>query len=1104
MGEYTNETGFSGILIHSPKIDPDFWSGSASACTQAGPAPGQAVPQQAGTRALVSAAGTGTTSEYSIKSLRGGGIGYGSWGWAIVTGGVVGTYAGLNFPNFAQDLRNSGADSTETVGTPAMVTTKTGRVVQLWCEHTIATSVKKVCSSYTDDLITWTGADSSNILLSTSTLSAAYYGVTLDNVNCVGAFYDEEREVVQAFVRVDSPASTGFSQVWLFESSDDGATWTLVQTDTLAEVVSFTYTAKTPVIGKTGGTMVMFLPDDDGSYDGTHERITQLASSDNGRTWIALDSGLHPYYNLRLTHRDGKILLSAQSAPSDEMSMLEMPSVYVLVRDESWTDTGVGPANTHDVIFMHGKLWLFYTAPTKYKLYVYCTDASLSDWNEIGHHPLDFDSAAYNVDIEFLRVTPALGGAAASFSLKDTGVPSAQRGRMYTLRCGGWSYITLPASKPTVGAQGRIAFGSATSGSPGAYYLVDSQTWYGTLDPVTQGWTVSGTGTDASGMTAGDSPYRSVSTTAGQSRYWSISPSGDLTKGVLLYIDVQVSTGGSLSSNDSAVRVVMSDGVTEYNLSLRVTASGCELHDNIGGADASLTGVIPTARTAFILAFRQTDPGNEATATVYSVGYSAFDAYFAWAERATLVCDAKTTAPAASFKIERGVIAAGSGVSIEQKWYAFHYLMACGIPEVDDLSTGFDSSSQLYGAPMTDTFTEIRNGLTIAWSGGPAKRNETWLLSPRFNYAKEHVYPQLYPSPRTGWRATDDSTDSVLQWTLNSYDAPEGIGQASLGLYLRGINVPELTLDGYTAAGSWQNILDIDVAAGLNSLPYRVGVTGTTRAPYLTVNMSGSGGAVRFIHENEFAGGYIGIGGAHYKIDRHTSGTWSTSAGKKPCFFLSETNWSTAVATTGTCYILPPNVFAVAHGLGTTEFRRLRLTIPAGSTYEGYHKLDKLVLGPVYIFDKRYSKGRVFGSTPNTTTSTSQSGVNSYVVNGPSSRYVRFAWVDGHDTSNLYRTSVEPDYLVIEDGVTGAEDALATRGALSSDLLALNEWMNGQGWPVVYIADIEPADGTDVTTCDRDVIYGRIQGGVEVSSVMGSERADEVVNIGEMTIKEDV
>lgn len=1105
MSAIHNDKGFSALIVQSPKVDPDFWSGTASACTEAGPRPGQAIPDQTGTRAVPSTHGESSTTVYSLQALRGGNPGYGSWGWAIVTGGVVGTYAGLNFPNFAQDIRNSGCESAATVGTPAVVTTSSGRVVEVWCQNITASSVKSVCCSYSDDLITWVGYDASIKLISTSSLAATYYGVAIDNVNCVAAYWDAEREIVQAWVRVTAPYASGFSQVYLFESTDEGATWSLVQSDTLSEVLAFTYTARSPVVEKVGGALLMLMGDDDGSYDGTHERVTQLVSQDRGRTWIAIDSGLSPYYNLRVVRRNGRLLVSALGAPSDDIYVLEITSAYDLVRDGTWVGTGLGTASTHEIVYIHGKLWALYVGAAKYKVYLYSTDATLDSWEEVGHHPISFESATTAVDIDYFRATPALGGIAAAFSFTDTGVPSAERGRLYTARLGGWSCLTLPATRSVVGAQGRIAFAPSTS--PGAYYLVDSQTWYGNVNPTamaTNPWTAAGTGTDTSGMSAGNSPYWSISTAAGQSRYHTIAPTGTLSKGVLCYLDMKVGTGGSLSSNDSAVRIIISDGVTEYNVSLRLTDAGCELHDNIGGADAALTGITPTLRTAFLLAFRETSAGVAATATVYSVGYSAFDAYFNWGTRATLTCSPKTASPAAGFSIERGVIAAGSAVAITQEWYAFHYLMATGVPDIDDLATGFSPATMLYGAPMTHTPTEIRNGLLVSWNGGAAKKGETWSVAPRFDYSKEHVYPQLYPSPRTGWRATGDGSDSVFQWTLNSDDAPEGLGQSAWGIYLQGVNVPEVEFAGYTAAGSWSVISDLDLTAGLSSLPYRVGVRGTTRAPYLTVNMAGTGGATRFIHENEFAGGYIIISGVSYLIDRNTSGTWSVTDGKKPCFFLNETGWDNTIATTGTCAILPPAGLWVINGLGTTEYRRLKITIPAYATYENYHKLDKVVIGPAYIFDKRYSQGRVLGSRANTTTSTSVSGDRTHVNNGPNARYVQFAWMEGCPTVNVYDASREPDYVVIEDGVTGEENALATRGAHPSDLLGLHEWMGGAGWPVVYVADIEPSEGYDQTQCNRDFVYGRLAGDISITAIAGTERHDEVQTVGQLEIQEDV
>lgn len=1100
---YTRKDGYSAVVVPSEEISPETWSGTAAGCPEAGPRPGQAVPDQAGTRMIVSTGGQQDDTVYRVRMQRGGYAGDAEFAWAVVTNGTTGTYRGCNLPNFAQDLRHCGVSLTGTTATPAVCTTGSGRVVVIWAELVVGTGVT-VYASYSDDLVTWTGYNGLIGIWSEDPDSDFYTGVTTDSADCVAARWDADREVVQVWIRIEDPATGaggGQHQFYLYESADEGETWDLVQRNVLAEPWVEDGTPRTPVIGKVAGTLVLLQPNDDvSSY------VAQWVSSDHGRTFDLLRSDAHTYRQHRLCEHAGRLFLAAIEDTTD-VCVVELQSAYDIVHDATLSSIGSPTASgSLSICSQHGRLYILCTGQTTNYSVAVRASVDGSDWDIIGHDLLSFEATGNHVDVDALACTPAEGGICLVMRLSDTGTDSDLRGRLFAMRCGGWATVTLPPTSSATIGPGRLSFGPANAAA-GAYFIAEQVTWYPALLPDSLTYTTSGTGTAAIGLSAGDSPKMTITAAAGTRKYYEDHFTGDLTKGILVYFDMSVNEGGSITSNDSAVRLVLSDGVTEYNATIRISADdGITLKDNVGGASVSL-GVLPgatTDRRACIAAIREIDPGTAAQLVVYLVRYSTYatDGHLGYTTLGSISLDPDGT-PSADSYVQFGVIGAGSAVDIEQDWYAFHYIAVAGLGGIHDLAGSWSSPAMLGGAPASGIPTEIRGGLRVSFGGGPAKLGETYLIEPRHDYAVEHIYPTAYPSPREEYRSTADSAEVTLSWTWDSVnDWGMGLGSSTWVLALIGTNAHSFVWEGYTAASTWETILTIDSATEFASLPYRVPVHGSVRGPYVTVNTGGSGSASRYIHENELVGGTLVIGSNRHRIIRNTSGTWSTSVGKKPCIYVDPDGWDTATASTGTCSIWPPNVIAIKHGMGNTFYRRIRVRIPAQDTWSGDFRIGQMIMGGATVFGRKHSFGRTETMEPGGVVTDLAGGARASVVAAPP-RYVHtFAWSDGFSTRQLYETALDPDYLTIGSSL-GVDHAAATRDDAHTVLQGLVSRTDGAHVPVLWLPAIEYAGAStsQIITDPHLFCYGRVTSAVSLSMPIGTEGADEIVQVGEVRVE---
>ena len=1128
MGQFTREDGYGGLLIPDERISPATWASTSADYTEAGPRPGQAVPALTTTRAALRTHGAQGDATYNVQATRGGYGRNAAFSWSQVTAGTETARRGWNSPNFAQDLLflGGGVSADETAGTPACITLASGRMVWIYVLRNTAHSppTNAVCVTYTDlfTLADVVGTDASSILIHDDSAGGyynteAYYGSIPDGLDCVCARWDDELSIAQVWIRVVGPY--GGRQFFLFESAD-AVTWTLSQRDCCESAFTETEILRPPAVARMGGvTTIVQLDNDNVSTFKVH----QLISYDGGRNF-SIPHGMQDtdYQEVALCEHLGTVVAAARNGSTNAVhtgiigSLADDFALVELVDMES-------PNEGYDISLcsMNGLVWFA------------CIDADGLDvtmrssrtgesgaWLALGYNPISFESAASGLASNYVKIQPGLGGLVLTLAPVGSNVPDELDGHLVGIRCGGWASVTLPAGGDDSATTARVAFGpiSGIGSEPNGHATYYPLTLPEDLDrggsPI---WSYSATGAPTA-PTIDASLSNGVRlkvplTAAGsvKSHQWTSSFDCDIDDGAMVYFDGNVSIS---TNNDTYIRADVYDGTQTWGCVLRFGPGSSAVFADAGGTDSVTLGAV-TTRCQYLIAMRRAQAGDtDAVATLYRSTTVTADDRFGWERLGAVQCTPAASGTAASGILtinHAGSVSAGATYSSNLLIYALHYRGYCGAYLLDDLATQPQIGAYLYGAPACGVPMELSDGFKVSFTAGALAVGDTWAVAPRYSFAKEHLYPTLYPSPRIGWRSSGDYVETVLSWKFGADDAPEGFASTSIGVMLAGINFPEFIVHGLTAGGAWGELADVSTYGEFSALSYVTGTYSGATAPFMRPATS-SASAARYIHENELAGATVNIeigGGSFRKVRilRNTGGYWSSNstAGKKCRIFLDPSDWDSAIPSTGTFDIWPSRVLVMIHGIGDALYRRLRIVISANQTATDDYRIGAMVVGPLFVFGRGYSFGRTLTRGVNTTLTTALGGERAATVNGPSRRAVEFGWFEGVDSSPLYGNT-EADYVSISDDA-GASHAVATRNDIATALDGLHDYLNGPAVPVVYIAKIpfsdDPSSPT-VVTSPEVFIYGRVTSDIKVNTVRGEEAGSEVAMVGPVTIEEEV
>lgn len=563
-----------------------------------------------------------------------------------------------------------------------------------------------------------------------------------------------------------------------------------------------------------------------------------------------------------------------------------------------------------------------------------------------------------------------------------------------------------------------------------------------------------------------------LQTTGSNNSYYRI-PTGSISEGIAASFAVEYVSASLLFGGIRAL-FKLETTAASYGLRVSIKSGAVQAYDTKAAVDVGNLAITTSGVGVEIRVFM-----NAGKATVYARSRD-YKSDRVW----SLVCNGATLSnggAGVSSEIRWGH---DIGSTAESNWFWFAYCSdewACQVPA----ASGYTNPADLFGRSYGADPVFVDGGVNIAAIDGPTGAGDSWNIDTRYNYAIGHVSPLAAPSPSKRWRSTDETAQTII-WDLGG-PIPSGV----LGLHLEGVNWRLGSLSGWNAStAAWDSLATIDTATGQTGIAVAlVGDTYTQSAAVVPL---------RWVDLGELVGGVVEIGGVTREVVANTQGT---IAGKLAP--MARIALSGGEPANGFAHIWSPRITVVMQGLQPV-YTKIRLVIDANqNTPRGYYEIGQMVCGPIHVFTRDYSWGRIQESTPNTELVTYRDGSRSSFKRGESRRSASFGWVDGIDTTALNGANPDPDYVMTT--TTAGAVAVGYRGDLPSVLSALSEDLGGSDVPLVYLPAFDQGPPDTLHLQGKSAaLYGRMIGGIARDTLVGDEldtTAGEVVAVSQITIE---
>jgi len=631
-----------------------------------------------------------------------------------------------------------------------------------------------------------------------------------------------------------------------------------------------------------------------------------------------------------------------------------------------------------------------------------------------------------------------------------------------TIYLGGYSTVT----QPTYG-------GDFPSDANRASY---EKTWLPFEKPDDGSWTAAGAGTGV--LTGGEL----VITTSSNQLTYSKTFTSTVAQGLDVAGSVTVDSGGSVATRTVYVWVVVADGTNDYTVELRLGRWSVELYDLHGPTSIGTVSVDTSAGVDFKIAL-----------TSAGVAW--------WIKSRSLGSDAEWTPGTPSTSLTNNTGAAGPInqvvfghhavplITAVSRWHFF------GISNSKftgaTLAGGQTNPDDLFPRPLMASSVYVDGGTTIKALDGPAFTGDTWHIATRYDYAVGRVLHTQEPSPRRGWRSTDETVHRIAFALDPSITAASRQGNVVIAIAVLGANWRTGSLEADSGGGSWSSIGTVDAADGLASMAYvRAGNSleadaGSTDTPYLDLN--------------ECRDWTVSLGSSKFRrVAWNSEGMWDQS-GKRARLFLDGVD--NTEPSSGTLSLWPRD-FVLLVRVNSANYAGLRLVIDAQTTVDGYLEAGTVVAGPVVIWGQPYGWGRVMEDSANVQRTVSEDGTDRMRKLGPETRQVQIDWMDGVDETQISGTP-DPDY--VSTSTTGGSLGAADLRSAARQLAGMVSLTDGGKVPVVYLPKISKgSSGNDTEMFNRraSLLYGRMASSVRREMVQGDEGRNEVVRVSRITIDE--
>ena len=865
-------------------------------------------------------------------------------------------------------------------------------------------------------------------------------------------------------------------------SLDNGDTWKEIAPRGLADSISSTYEPQKMKMITVDNTVVLFIE----LLTTSRNRLAQYISRDGGTTFTLVDdisdsSDGYFHQPSPVALPDGTIGV-AYISNTTELKFTKIPNPGIRLSSNYWTaakEKTISVGTTFSKVvsnqmsegqvtaYVHeGIIWVVAQQYNNGRLIGFYSDDLGESWKYAsGGTSVTTNGYILNYDSNSDRVKN-LSSCVHEGRVK---IIAHHENSVWYFALGGYSNFSYPARKD----------------NPSWYqYLV----WESTYIPVMLPATSSQYTTTGAGSQTLDSEGLYIST-SGNTRYYTYNHSASyFDEGQVIRVRLQVDQNTSVAADYIVLDINQDDGVNSTLLKLRFSTTTIQVRDG-AGIKATITHDM-TESTEIVIGLTDT------SAKIY---YRTADGAQAkkW-DRLSIT----------------GITKKGTGLGNTIQWghksfsgvltYNSHW-QEVSITSGEQAGL-FDFS--LRGARYTPLgeYQYIDQGLAITAKDAPARGEDVYQISPRYDYPIDNIFHKISLSPRVTWRS---EASNALQ-RIPLYIDPEvaatdkSLGLSDvLGMHLSNINFRRCSLKIWSGS-SWLALASIDTSTGFQGTYIKKGNT----------LISNDNDKMFLLHYGEAIGWRAELiveatkTVVTVKIKMNSEGIWTNQSDAKQAVIQYDTSLTdhTTIPASGIIRLIPDSITFLKSRLDGVNLGQyaLALEIPNQNTLEGYFQIGSMLMGSVAFPAPQYQRGRTISYSPNIQGQESLDGMffSRKMSNGR--RTASIAWTEPIDTTRLY--NLTPDYWKISN--TSGAQPIANYG----DPYLMNgifRYLSNRE-PLVYLPSIDVAafrtglNGNNEILLNRRAqhMLARTTGEVSVESVIGEEMVNEMFRVATVNLEE--
>ncbi len=1104
MGNNVTPNYIRGFLLPLDVGPSNIWTAQSS-FTQEGSTAGNPSPAQASKMRLLATGEQSNNGNLTIVTRKAGSSGFGARFTFKENVSSTTTEYGRDTYNSISGFKFqklAGTTTTQYYAPTAFVTNKSTLLVTY--QNTSTTNIKRVGVNRIDK----GGGDTSQNIF--TILSG--FTVTQMLHPCICQLNDDS--LILCHIYEDN----GYANIRVHRSTDDGVTWSVVARESLDVPIPVgtasgagvnTYDIQRLRIASNGDTIVLLLGTELNNTSSTKRNVLhQYVSIDGGGTFtkISTDTNLssNSFISVDLAIRNGRFVVS-YIADTSNVHFVDMPNpfsnIHLLRQSSSYAQINTpNAANGTNDFMTDGEMCM--AIDDDGGIYIYVYSHGSNDYF-LARHSFDGSTFRYmngnfsvangtliNQDDATTRLmaTNVKNWLGRNLIVSNAVASSSVDNSVIFTFVGGYSDVNLPRSTHADADVDWARIGYIRSFLP--------------LDEPSAitGLTAVGTGNDS----ISNGLLRITSNvTYPNARYYnwnnlptSLVNSNYIGQGLIIRASLYTVSGGDFTNNYRGFSATTDDGTDKFQASVYLSTTQIQIYDNIASSALATVSIDTTAGVDILLAMSN---------GVVSVWYRAYSysELRDWTNATQNTTLSRTGSSAAGQIIHWGHLAYHSG-TIETDWNEFHVstLDAVGINMSDGFSNPSDCSTRPY--PPIGQYAYIYDGVKISSSDGPTYEGEEFNITPQFDYPIDNIFYNVVPTPRIGWRSQPVTSGNVasqsvaikLDETDYTTSYVDSMGNDLMGFHLNGINWENGDLY-YHNGTTWALLAAID-----NSIRVGCSVSGRTcrgnasqTQPYFTLNELVDWTCYFPTGEDTKV---------FRKITANTEGKFGGTGGttKQCTVYFDEAPPQTATDI----YLIPP-IITIVVSMNGKKASGFKIVTDAQETFDNDIRIGEIILGPVVVAGRQYSRGRSITQISGTTTTETPDGIRYAREVQPPKRNFRIAWTDGIDISQLQGLEPDIDYWTASN--QAGFEPIAVNNEVPDLMLGFLRYVQGGKKHFVYIPNITKSTSAPgdirVLNRDKEMALVTLDNDISIEHVVGNElqtQNGEVFRVANMSFTE--